>query len=79
MTEESGAAYRLRVCWSATADLVAGAGIIAVGVVCVARVRRARDLPLVVAYGAVLCAALWRPEFVSTWCALVAVASVLVY
>ncbi|MGV9557838.1 DUF6629 family protein [Streptomyces sp. NPDC003401] len=34
------------MCWSATADLVAGAGITAVGVACVVRVRRARDLPL---------------------------------
>lgn len=34
------------MCWSATADLVAGAGIATIGVVCVARVRRARDLPL---------------------------------
>lgn len=31
------------MCWSATADLVAGT---AVGAVCVARVRRPRDLPL---------------------------------
>ncbi|MFF2521317.1 DUF6629 family protein [Streptomyces liangshanensis] len=34
------------MCWSATADLVAGAAIAAVGVACVARVRRTRDLPL---------------------------------
>jgi hypothetical protein len=34
------------MCWSATADLVAGSGITAVGVACVARVQRARDLPL---------------------------------
>ncbi|MFC9758527.1 DUF6629 family protein [Streptomyces sp. NPDC056921] len=34
------------MCWSATADLVAGTGIAAIGVVCVARARRARDLPL---------------------------------
>lgn len=34
------------MCWSATADLVAGAAISALGAVCVARVRRARDLPL---------------------------------
>ncbi|MCP3820000.1 hypothetical protein NLX86_18440 [Streptomyces sp. A3M-1-3] len=34
------------MCWSATADLVAGAGISAIGLACVARVRRARDLPL---------------------------------
>lgn len=34
------------MCWSATADLAAGVGIGAVGVACVARVRRVRDLPL---------------------------------
>ncbi|MFD5030379.1 DUF6629 family protein [Streptomyces sp. NPDC058220] len=36
-----------------------------------------RLLGVVVAAGALLCAALWRLEFVSTWCALAAVASVL--
>lgn len=34
------------MCWSATADLVAGGAVAAIGVVCVARARRARDLPL---------------------------------
>ncbi|WP_405808696.1 hypothetical protein OG524_01640 [Streptomyces sp. NBC_01520] len=34
------------MCWSATADLVAGTGIAAVGVACVARPCRPRDLPL---------------------------------
>lgn len=34
------------MCWSATADLVAGAGVAAVGVACVTRVRSGRDLPL---------------------------------
>ncbi|WP_330309552.1 MULTISPECIES: DUF6629 family protein [unclassified Streptomyces] len=34
------------MCWSATADLAAGAGIAAVGVACVTRVRRTGDLPL---------------------------------
>ncbi|WP_405877210.1 hypothetical protein OG762_02085 [Streptomyces sp. NBC_01136] len=34
------------MCWSATADLAAGAGIAAVGVACVTRARRVRDLPL---------------------------------
>ncbi|MFD4692679.1 DUF6629 family protein [Streptomyces sp. NPDC058463] len=34
------------MCWSATADLVAGAGVVAIGVACVARLPRARDLPL---------------------------------
>ncbi|MDX3569663.1 DUF6629 family protein [Streptomyces sp. ID05-47C] len=34
------------MCWSATADLVAGAGVTAVGLACVTRVRGVRDLPL---------------------------------
>ncbi|MGW6706336.1 DUF6629 family protein [Streptomyces sp. NPDC054956] len=34
------------MCWSATADLTAGAAITAVGIACLARTRRARDLPL---------------------------------
>lgn len=34
------------MCWSATADLVAGAGIAAVGAACVIRSRRRTDLPL---------------------------------
>jgi hypothetical protein len=34
------------MCWSATADLVAGVGVAAVGVACVALVRSGRDLPL---------------------------------
>ncbi|MYZ37792.1 MULTISPECIES: DUF6629 family protein [unclassified Streptomyces] len=34
------------MCWSATADLVAGTGITMVGAVCVARVRHLRELPL---------------------------------
>lgn len=34
------------MCWSATADLTAGAVITAVGVVCLVRARRTRDLPV---------------------------------
>ncbi|MET8131572.1 DUF6629 family protein [Streptomyces sp. NPDC005251] len=34
------------MCWSATADLAAGAGVAAVGVACVIRARRRQDLPL---------------------------------
>ncbi|WP_328892264.1 DUF6629 family protein [Streptomyces sp. NBC_00236] len=34
------------MCWSATADLVAGTAISAIGAACVLRTRRARDLPL---------------------------------
>ncbi|MFI9832276.1 DUF6629 family protein [Streptomyces sp. NPDC051913] len=34
------------MCWSATADLVAGTAVSAVGVACLARVRDPRDVPL---------------------------------
>jgi hypothetical protein len=34
------------MCWSATADLVAGTGIVAVGAVCLAQVRDLRQLPV---------------------------------
>ncbi|WSQ14540.1 hypothetical protein OG604_46165 [Streptomyces sp. NBC_01231] len=34
------------MCWSATADLVAGGAVAGVGVACVARVRGGRELPL---------------------------------
>ncbi|MET7617779.1 DUF6629 family protein [Streptomyces sp. NPDC005408] len=34
------------MCWSATADLAAGTCVAAIGVACVAQVRRVRDLPL---------------------------------
>ncbi|MET7881574.1 DUF6629 family protein [Streptomyces avermitilis] len=34
------------MCWSAKADLVAGAAVAAVGVACVARTSRGRDVPL---------------------------------
>ncbi|MEU5323068.1 DUF6629 family protein [Streptomyces sp. NPDC021056] len=34
------------MCWSATADVVAGAGIACVGAACVARVRSVGDLPM---------------------------------
>lgn len=34
------------MCWSATADLVMGTAVVAIGALCVARPRRAGDLPL---------------------------------
>ncbi|MFD0019619.1 DUF6629 family protein [Streptomyces sp. NPDC058382] len=34
------------MCWSETADLFAGSAVAAIGVACVVRTRRARDLPL---------------------------------
>ncbi|MFE2852100.1 DUF6629 family protein [Streptomyces lavendulae] len=40
--------------------------------------RRLRVLGAVLAAGALVCAALWRLAFASTWCAFAAVASVLV-
>jgi hypothetical protein len=39
--------------------------------------RVPRLLGLVVAVGAALCAALWRLEFISAWCAFAAVVSVM--
>ncbi|GCB43007.1 DUF6629 family protein [Streptomyces sp. NL15-2K] len=104
------------MCWSATADLVAGTAVAGVGVACVARVRWSRDLPLaalplllgahqivesavwesgggrgpattlwavialpLLAVGALICWALWRLEFVSTWCAFAAICSVVLF
>lgn len=48
------------MCWSATADLVAGTGVAAVGVVCVARTRRVRDLPLLLGAHQIIESAIWR-------------------
>ncbi|MFJ9431624.1 DUF6629 family protein [Streptomyces sp. NPDC101490] len=48
-----------------------------VGALLLARDRLLRLLGLVTGAGAVLCAVLWRTAFLSTWCALAAVASVL--
>ncbi|MFJ2214145.1 DUF6629 family protein [Streptomyces sp. NPDC101062] len=53
------------MCWSATADLVAGTAITAIGVACVARVRAARELPLaalplILGAHQVVEAAVWR-------------------
>ncbi|MET9700265.1 DUF6629 family protein [Streptomyces sp. NPDC006529] len=53
------------MCWSATADLAAGTAITAAGLVCVARARRARDLPVAALPVILGChqlveAALWR-------------------
>ncbi|MFE0583308.1 DUF6629 family protein [Streptomyces sp. NPDC058874] len=53
------------MCWSATADLVAGTAVAAVGVVCLARVRRARDLavaalPLLLGVHQLVEAAVWE-------------------
>lgn len=53
------------MCWSATADLTAGTVITAVGIACLARTRRARDLPvaalpLILGAHQLIEAAVWR-------------------
>ncbi|MEU2236885.1 DUF6629 family protein [Streptomyces vietnamensis] len=66
-----------------TADLpyaplvLAGYLLATVGALLLARDRLLRILGLVTGAGAAVCALLWRTEFVSTWCALAAVASLL--
>lgn len=57
--------------------LVAGYLLATVGALLLTADRRLRLLGLVVAAGAVICSVLWRTAFVSTWCAVAAVASVL--
>ncbi|MER6096037.1 DUF6629 family protein [Streptomyces sp. NPDC001728] len=49
-----------------------------VGALLLARDRLLRLLGLVTGVGAAVCALLWRTAFLSTWCALAAVASVLI-
>ncbi|MDJ0379959.1 DUF6629 family protein [Streptomyces sp. G-G2] len=53
------------MCWSATADLTTGTAVSAVGLLCLARTRRVRDLPL----AALPLLAVWVP-----WGALLAAA-----
>ncbi|WP_371619243.1 DUF6629 family protein [Streptomyces sp. NBC_00454] len=53
------------MCWSATADLTAGTAITAVGIACLVRTRRARDLPvaalpLILGTHQLIEAAVWR-------------------
>lgn len=57
--------------------LVAGYLLATVGALLLAADRHLRLLGAVTAAGAALCVALWRTEFVSTWCAFAAVASLL--
>ncbi|MDV5142959.1 DUF6629 family protein [Streptomyces sp. SBC-4] len=57
------------------APLLAGYLLATVGALLLARDRILRLLGLLTGAGAVVCALLWRTEFVSTWCALAAVAS----
>ncbi|MDJ0343585.1 hypothetical protein QMK19_26790 [Streptomyces sp. H10-C2] len=53
------------MCWSATADLAAGAGIAAIGMACVTRVSRVRDLllaalPLLLGAHQIIESVVWR-------------------
>ncbi|MER7705389.1 DUF6629 family protein [Kitasatospora sp. NPDC097605] len=57
--------------------LLAGYLLATVGALLVSGDRRLRRLGLLTGTGALLCALLWRLAFVSTWCALAALASVL--
>ncbi|MEU3481906.1 DUF6629 family protein [Streptomyces sp. NPDC033753] len=57
--------------------LIAGYLLATVGALLLARDRILRLLGLLTGAGAAVCALLWSAEFVSTWCALAAVASVL--
>lgn len=56
--------------------LIAGYLLATAGSLLLADDRVLRLLGVLVAGGAVLCAALWRLEFISTWCAFAAVCSV---
>jgi hypothetical protein len=58
--------------------IVAGYLVATVGALLVSDQPEIRVLGLVAAVGAGLCYALWREAFVSTWCALAAVASALI-
>ncbi|MDV9191716.1 DUF6629 family protein [Streptomyces sp. SR27] len=61
------------------APLVLAAYLLAtVGALLLARDRLLRLLGLVTGVGAAVCALLWRTAFLSTWCALAAVASLLI-
>ncbi|MFI6417047.1 DUF6629 family protein [Streptomyces sp. NPDC050842] len=57
------------------APLLVGYLLATVGALLLARDRILRLLGLLTGAGAVVCALLWRTEFVSTWCALAAVVS----
>lgn len=60
------------------APLLVGYLLATVGALLLARDRILRLLGLLTGAGAVVCALLWRTEFVSTWCALAAVASLVI-
>ncbi|MGW0565595.1 DUF6629 family protein [Streptomyces sp. NPDC003016] len=56
--------------------LVAGYFLATVGSLLLTDDRRLRLLGALVAFGAAVCAALWRPGFISAWCAFAAVCPV---
>jgi hypothetical protein len=58
--------------------VIAGYLLATVGSLLFAPYRALRLLGALTAAGAVVCAALWRLEFVSTWCALAAVTSIVI-
>lgn len=58
--------------------VVAGYLLATIGALLLAGDRTVRLLGVLVAAGAVVCALIWRLEFVSTWCAFAALASVVV-
>ncbi|NBM17395.1 DUF6629 family protein [Streptomyces sp. GC420] len=58
--------------------IVAGYLLATIGALLLARDPLLRMLGVTVGAGAVVCGALWRTEFVSTWCAFAAVAALLV-
>jgi hypothetical protein len=59
--------------------LIAAYVLATVGSLLLSGDRALRILGVLVAAGAVVCAVLWRAAFVSTWCALAAVASVVLF
>ncbi|MET9438778.1 DUF6629 family protein [Streptomyces sp. NPDC006551] len=59
--------------------LIAGYLLATVGALLLARDRLLRLLGVLTGVGAVVCVLLWRTEFVSTWCAFAAVASLVLF
>ena len=59
--------------------LVAGYLVATVGALLLSGERRLTVLGILVGAGALVCWLLWRLEFVSTWCALAALCSVVLY
>ncbi|MFH9795356.1 MULTISPECIES: DUF6629 family protein [Streptomyces] len=68
--------YGVNVPW--TPLVLTGYPLATLGSLLLAGDRRLRTLGVVPTAGALTCSALWRLEFASTWCAVAAVASLLV-